>query len=62
MDDLEFNNWVDQVYGFMHLLNPLKPKIPCLGPSPTYISDAVDIVGVTNITANKPQLTYNLFP
>ena len=48
-----FDDWVDQVYGFMHLLNPLKPKVPCLGASLTYISDTV---------ADKPPLTYNLFP
>ena len=52
-EDPEFNNWVDQVYGFMHLLNQLKPKVPWLGPSPTYISDTV---------AHKPPLTYDLFP
>ena len=53
MEDLEFDDWVDQVYGFMHLLNPLKPKVPCLGPSPTYISIPI---------SDKPPLTYDLFP
>ena len=53
MEDPEFDDWVDQVYGFMHLLNPLKPKVPCPGASPTYISDTV---------ADKPPLTYDLFP
>ena len=37
----------------MHLLNPIKLKVPCLGASPTYISDTV---------ADKPPLTYDLFP
>ena len=53
VEDLEFDDWVDQVYGFMHLLNPLKPKVPCPGASPTYISDTV---------ADKPPLSYDLFP
>ena len=51
--DPEFDDWVDQVYGFMHLLNLLKPKFPCPGASPTYISDTI---------ADKPPLTYDLFP
>ena len=33
----------------MHIPNPLKPTVPHLEPSPTYISD-------------KPPLTYDLFP
>ena len=53
MGDPDLDDWVDQVYVFMHLLNPLKPKVPCLGPSPTYISDPI---------SNKSLLTYNLFP
>ena len=53
MEDPEFDDWVDQVYRFMHLLNPLKSKFPLPGPSPTYISDTV---------ADKPPLTYDLFP
>ena len=52
-EDLEFDDWVDQVYGFMHLLNPLKPKVPCPGASPTYISNTV---------ADKSPLIYELFP
>ena len=52
-EDPEFNDWVDQVYRFMHLLNPLKPKVPCLGACPTYISDTI---------ADKLPLTYDLFP
>ena len=52
-EDPEFDDWVDQVYGFMHLLNPLKPKVPCPGACPTYISNTV---------ADKPLLTYDLFP
>ena len=49
MEDPEFDDWVDQIYRFMHLLNLLKPKVLCPGPSLTYISD-------------KPLLTYDLFP
>ena len=52
-EDPEFNDWVDQVYWFMHLLNPLKLKVPCPGPSQTYISDTI---------TDKPPLTYDLFP
>ena len=62
MEDLEFDNWVDQVYGFMHFLNLLKWKVPCPGPSLSYLSDAIDTVHVTNITADKTPLTYDLFP
>ena len=51
MEDLEFDDWVDQVYRFMHLLNPLKLKVPCPGPSLTYIANTV---------SNKPPLTYDL--
>ena len=53
VEDLEFDDWVDQVYRFMHLLNPLKLNVPRPGPSLTYISNAV---------SNKPPLTYDLFP
>ena len=53
MEDLGFDNWVDLVCGFMHLLNPLKPKGPCPEPSLMYIAGTI---------SNKPPLTYDLFP
>ena len=52
-EDLQFNDWVDQVYRFMHILNPLKPMVPCPKLSSTCISKPV---------SNKPPLTYDLFP
>ena len=52
-EEPDFDDWVDQVYRFMHLLNLLKPKVPCPGPSLTYISNPI---------SDKPPLTYDLFP
>ena len=52
-EDPDFDDWVDQVCGFMHLLNLLKPKVPCLGLSLKYVSKAIP---------DKPLLTNDLFP
>ena len=57
MEDLDFDNWVDQVYWFMHFLNLLKPMVPWLEPSPTYTSK-----GITTIPTDNTPLSYDLFP
>ena len=58
--NLEFD-LVDQVYGFMHFLNPLKPMVPCPEPSPTYASKAVDDDGFTNNPTRNTLLAYDSF-
>ena len=62
MEDLEFNNLVDQVYGFMHFLKPLKQMVPGPEPSASYASEAINDNGITNNPTSKTLLTYNSFP
>ena len=39
VDNPEFDNWVDQVYGFMHILNPLSLTVTYPEICMTYISE-----------------------
>ena len=62
MEDLDFDDWVDQVYMFMHFLNLLKPTVSCPEVSPIYVSNTIDSGSITKMTTDKTLLIYNQFP
>ena len=62
MDDPDFDDWVNQVYGFMHFLNPLRR--PVLHPNlcTTFASKAVDDDGALKDPAVTTLPSYDSFP
>ena len=62
VDNLEFDDWVDQVYRFMHFLNPLSltvayPKI-CM----TYVSETLSNCSVNHNSTINVLLSYAMVP
>ena len=62
VDDLDFDDWVDQVYGFMHFLNPLRQSVLQPDLCATFASDAVDDDGALRDPAADTLLSYDSFP
>ena len=46
--NLEFNDWVDKVYGFMHFLNPTHLQIASSDKNMAFASEAIDDPNVTS--------------
>ena len=62
VDNLEFSDWDDQVYGFMHFLNPLSPTITYPKICMTYVSETLSNSSINQgPTANSP-LSYTVVP
>ena len=62
MDDLDFNDWVDQVYGFMHFLNLLRQPVSHPNLCTTYMSEAGNDDGTLRDPATTTLLSYDSFP
>ena len=46
--NLEFDDWVNKVYGFMHFLNPTCLQIASSDKNAIFASEAIDNPNVTN--------------
>ena len=62
VDNPDFNDWVNQVYKFMHFLNPLQWPVSHPNLCTTFTSDAVDDDGTLRDPAATTPLTYDSFP
>ena len=61
-DNPEFNDWVDQVYGFMHFLNPLSPTVTYPKMCVTYISKTLSGCSTNHDPTNSVLLSYTTVP
>ena len=61
-DDPDFDDWVDQVYRFMHFLNPLQRPISHPNLCATFVSDAINDNGALNNPTATTPLSYDSFP
>ena len=61
-DDLDFDDWVDQVYRFMHFLNLLQQPILHPNLCATFTSDAIDDDGALRDLTMTTPLSYDSFP
>ena len=57
--NLEFNDWVNKVYGFMHFLNPTHLQIASSDKNVTFASEAIDNLNITNNPVSTDPFMYN---
>ena len=62
MDDLDFNDWVDQVYGFIHFLNPLQQPVSSPDLYATFMSEAINDDSILKDPTATILLSYDSFP
>lgn len=62
MDDLEFSDWVDQVYAFMHFLNPLSLTITYPEICVTYVSETLSDSSINQGPTANSLLSYAAVP
>ena len=60
--NLEFDDWVDKVYGFMHFLNPTHLQIASSDKNTTFASEAIDDPKITNDSVSTDPFTYERVP
>ena len=61
-DNPEFDDWVDQVYGFMHFLNPLGPTIAHPEICTTYVSKTLSECSTNHDPTDSVLLSYTTVP
>ena len=62
VDNPEFDDWVDQVYGFMHFLNPLSLTIAHPKICATYVSETLSKCSTNHDPTNSIPLSYTTVP
>ena len=60
--NLEFDDWVDKVYGLMHFLNPTHLQIASSNKNAIFTSEAIDNPNVTNNPMLTNPFTYDRVP
>ena len=60
--NLEFNDWVNKVYGFMHFLNPTCLQIASSNKNVTFASETINNPNVTNNPISTNPFTYDYVP
>ena len=60
--NLEFDDWVNKVYGFMHFLNPTRLQIASSDKNATFASEAIDDPNITNDSVSTDPFTYERVP
>ena len=60
--NLEFDDWVDKVYGLMHFLNPTHLQIASSNKNAIFASEAIDNPNVTNNPMLTNPFTYDRVP
>ena len=60
--NLEFDDWVDKVYGFMHFLNPTHLQIASSDKNATFASEAIDNPNITKDSVLTDPFTYKCVP
>ena len=61
-DNPEFDDWVDQVYGFMHFLNPLGPTVAHPEICTTYVSETLSECSTNHDPTDSVPLSYTTVP